>query len=143
MGGASPARVLALWSAPARLATGTPRRAGRWRSGATGPTTSAAKPLDGGHFFPEELPAETAEALERFFDPQRECHARRSAGGTVQVTRRSAPLPPVDHLVWGGRVLDEEIDRLEALLGVRASPEAGIRAKGRTTRSSVLGRPCT
>lgn len=27
--------------------------------------------LDGGHFFPEERPADTAEVLERFFDPQR------------------------------------------------------------------------
>ncbi|PYN40871.1 MAG: alpha/beta hydrolase, partial [Candidatus Rokuibacteriota bacterium] len=25
------------------------------------------RPLDAGHFFPEEIPAETAEALNRFF----------------------------------------------------------------------------
>jgi hypothetical protein len=28
----------------------------------------------------------------------------------------------VDHLVWGGRILDEEVARFEALLGVRATP---------------------
>jgi hypothetical protein len=32
----------------------------------------------------------------------------------------NAPLPPVDHLVWGGKDLEEEIDRLEGWTGVRA-----------------------
>ena len=54
----------------------------------------------------------------------------------MQVTRRSAPLPPIDHLVWGGRVLDEEIDRLEALLGVRASP--GGRHPGEGTHNALI-----
>ena len=50
-----------------------------WYAEAGGPLTLwrdwaddvQGRALDGGHFFPEELPAETAEALERFFDPQR------------------------------------------------------------------------
>jgi hypothetical protein len=33
----------------------------------------------------------------------------------------SAPLPPVDHLVWGGPSLEQEISRLEQLTGVRAA----------------------
>ena len=35
---------------------------------------------------------------------------------------RSSTFPPIDHLVWGGRSLNAEIDRLEAWTGVRAAP---------------------
>jgi hypothetical protein len=34
----------------------------------------------------------------------------------------SSRLPPIDHLVWGGHLLDAEIDRFEAWTGVRAAP---------------------
>jgi hypothetical protein len=47
------------------------------------------------------------------------------------------PLPPVDHLVWGGRDLEQEIDRLEALIGVRATP--GGRHLGQGTRNALIG----
>ena len=53
--------------------------------------------------------------------------------------RRSLPtsLPPVDHLVWGGRRLEEEIDRFEAWTGVRAVP--GGRHPGEGTHNALLG----
>jgi Glyoxalase-like domain len=47
------------------------------------------------------------------------------------------PLPPVDHLVWGGRDLEQEIDRLQALTGVRATP--GGRHIGQGTRNALIG----
>jgi hypothetical protein len=47
------------------------------------------------------------------------------------------PLPPVDHLVWGGRDLDQEIDRLQAMTGVRATP--GGRHIGQGTRNALIG----
>ena len=46
------------------------------------------------------------------------------------------PLPPVDHLVWGGRDLEQEIDRLQALIGVRATP--GGRHIGQGTRNALI-----
>ena len=45
-------------------------------------------------------------------------------------------LPPVDHLVWAGPRLDEEIARLEALTGVRA--RAGGRHPGEGTHNALL-----
>ena len=53
--------------------------------------------------------------------------------------RRPLPtsLPPVDHLVWGGRRLDEEIARLEAWTGVRAAP--GGRHPGEGTHNALIG----
>jgi len=50
--------------------------------------------------------------------------------------RHPAPRLPVDHLVWGGRVLEEEIDRLETLLGVRASP--GGQHPGEGTHNAII-----
>jgi len=47
-----------------------------------------------------------------------------------------SPLPPIDHLVWGGRSLDEEIERFEAMLGVRASP--GGRHAGEGTHNALI-----
>jgi hypothetical protein len=54
------------------------------------------------------------------------------------VIRLSAlpPRPPVDHLVWGGRDLEQEIDRLQALIGVRATP--GGRHIGQGTRNALI-----
>jgi Glyoxalase-like domain len=46
------------------------------------------------------------------------------------------PLSPVDHLVWGGRDLEQEIDRLQALIGVRAN--AGGRHIGQGTRNALI-----
>ena len=59
--------VLALWSAPGAL--------GSWYEGDGGPLELwrewaddvTGQAFDGGHFFPEELPEQTAEALGRFF----------------------------------------------------------------------------
>ena len=59
--------VLALWSGPGPL--------GSWYAEAGGPLALwrawaddvRGRPLDAGHFFPEELPEETAAALGRFF----------------------------------------------------------------------------
>lgn len=45
-------------------------------------------------------------------------------------------LPPVDHLVWGGPVLEREVDRLEALTGVRAAP--GGRHPAESTHNALL-----
>jgi hypothetical protein len=47
------------------------------------------------------------------------------------------PLPPIDHLVWGGHNLEQEIERLEALTGVRALP--GGRHTGEGTWNAILG----
>jgi hypothetical protein len=46
-------------------------------------------------------------------------------------------LPPVDHLVWAGPRLEGEIDRLEALTGVRARPGGRHPAEG--THNALLG----
>jgi hypothetical protein len=46
------------------------------------------------------------------------------------------PLPSVDHLVWGGRDLEQEIDRLQALTGVRAIP--GGRHIDQGTRNALI-----
>ncbi len=55
--------------------------------------------------------------------------------------RRSRPpaarLPPIDHLVWGGLDLEQEIDRIERLTGVRAIP--GGRHPGEGTRNALIG----
>ena len=46
-------------------------------------------------------------------------------------------LPPVDHLVWGGRSLTQEIERLEQLTGVRPVP--GGRHPNEGTHNALLG----
>jgi haloacetate dehalogenase len=61
--------VLALWSAGGPLDT--------WYGGAGGPVALwgacsddvQGQPIDGGHFFPEEAPEQTAAAMSRFFAP--------------------------------------------------------------------------
>jgi hypothetical protein len=45
-------------------------------------------------------------------------------------------LPPIDHLVWGGQNLEQEIERLEAWTGVRALP--GGRHRGEGTRNAII-----
>ena len=49
----------------------------------------------------------------------------------------SPRLPPVDHLVWGGRSLTQEIERLERLTGVRPAP--GGRHPSEATHNALLG----
>ena len=48
----------------------------------------------------------------------------------------AARLPPVDHLVWGGLDLAQEVDRLEHWTGVRAIP--GGRHPGEGTCNALL-----
>lgn len=55
---------------------------------------------------------------------------------TLKVPGRPAPLPPVDHLVWGCRSLEEEIERLEEWTGVRAAP--GGRHPGEGTHNALI-----
>jgi Glyoxalase-like domain len=50
---------------------------------------------------------------------------------------RGSPLPPVDHLAWGGRNLELEIERFEAWTGVRAVP--GGRHPGAGTWNALIG----
>ena len=52
---------------PARWLPGTPRRAGPSRSGGNGRRASKVTRSRRGHFFPEEAPGPTADALRRFF----------------------------------------------------------------------------
>jgi hypothetical protein len=47
-----------------------------------------------------------------------------------------APLPPVDHLVWGGLSLEQEIQRLESWTGIRAAPSG--RHPGEGTRNALM-----
>ena len=59
--------LLALWSARGALDTWYVEESGPialWRAWSD---EVQGRPLDAGHFFPEEIPAETAEALNRFF----------------------------------------------------------------------------
>jgi haloacetate dehalogenase len=59
--------VLALWSGRGALSTWYTEAGGPlalWRAWAD---DVQGYPLDAGHFFPEEIPAETADALSRFF----------------------------------------------------------------------------
>ena len=59
--------LLALWSARGALDTWYVEESGPialWRAWCD---EVQGRPLDAGHFFPEEIPAETAEALNRFF----------------------------------------------------------------------------
>jgi hypothetical protein len=51
--------------------------------------------------------------------------------------RRSPPLPPVDHLVWGGQRLEREIARFERWTGTRAEP--GGRHPGERTHNALIG----
>ena len=60
--------LLALWGDAGPSPPGTRMPAARWRCGASGPARSGAG-VRAGHFFPEEIPAETAELLGRFFAP--------------------------------------------------------------------------
>lgn len=63
---------------------------------------------------------------------------RDQATGLLRYERRRTfpPLPLVDHLVWGGRDLEQEIDRLQALTGVRAT--AGGRHLDQGTRNALI-----
>ena len=65
--GASPVRCWCYGVTKGLCKAGTRRRAGPWACGRNGPTRSAAKHFAAGHFFPEELPQETAKALGSFF----------------------------------------------------------------------------
>jgi haloacetate dehalogenase len=61
--------VLALWSGRGPLSSWYVEEGGPlalWRAWAP---DVQGRPVDGGHFFPEELPDETAAALEQFFGP--------------------------------------------------------------------------
>lgn len=57
-------------------------------------------------------------------------------GSGASSARQAALLPPVDHLVWGGHNLEEEIERLEVWTGVRAAP--GGRHPGEGTHNALI-----
>ena len=57
-------------------------------------------------------------------------------GSGASSTRQTTPLPPVDHLVWGGHNLEQEIERLEVWTGVRAAP--GGRHPGQGTHNAII-----
>jgi haloacetate dehalogenase len=61
--------VLAYGAAADRWRPGTTALEGHPVCGAAGRTMYGGGPLDGGHFFPEELPDETAHRLTEFFRP--------------------------------------------------------------------------
>jgi hypothetical protein len=127
-----PARSWRSGAASDHSSIGIARRADRWRSGKPGAMTSGARALNAGHFFPEELPNEAADALGDFLGrcppPIRggpDARVRRGSfsrsANSLAPNGRSEPRANIDrlgpYLLWSRRAVSRETSTASAFAG--------------------------